>query len=495
MDSEKNIINKIEYFSDQVEQIDEQIAELVSERLNINDNITDYIYKNNLDLKKSYSIDDRFKLCSNRADYINELLDYLNNLDAKRYKYISDKYNSDFGFVGDINNKNFNKYFYEDLTDKKYYNFYKEENLLESLLERPNFMGLYIGSEYSNEIIDYLDDVTDQVKDINEVNLVQFHNNKRYGFNTEYYGIIKLVRRNNINFKNKNVFILKDKENINTLDYAISSLSPKSVSIIDINDVNKEIATTSEIFINTVNFDTYDLDLSYIKDVKYIIDLSDSSYFSKLHIFANKNNIKYISSLYKKAFRIKKDIEIIFKKRIDDKICEEIVDRYLRKNLNIVLVGMPGAGKTTVGRKLSHLLNRKHFDLDKEFYKEYKITSADFLRNNSEKEFRKKESVIVERLSKYSNIILSTSGGVVNYDANYEHLKSNSIIFRIDRDLNKLSTKNRPLSEGGIDTLIKMLDDREEKYNMYTDYTVKNHGDFKAVAYKIKEIFDNIIFD
>ena len=71
-------------------------------------------------------------------------------------------------------------------------------------------------------------------------------------------------------------------------------------------------------------------------------------------------------------------------------------------------------------------------------------------------------------------------------------MKKNSIIFRVDRDLHKLSTKNRPLSQGGMPTLMKMFDDRKEKYEQFTDYVVKNYGDFNGVAYKILEIFEEI---
>ena len=196
--------------------------------------------------------------------------------------------------------------------------------------------------------------------------------------------------------------------------------------------------------------------------------------------------------MYKNLYQDKKSIEILTKKRITDYELEDVLSQYIRNNLNIVLVGMPGAGKTTIGRKLGKLLNRKHFDLDRQFYLEYGISPQDYLNNKDEESFRQKEKLVVEKLGNLKGVVISTSGGAVSKIENYYPLKRNSIIFMVERDLSYLSTRNRPLSQGGMDTLVKMRKSRKNNYEYFTDFTVENKGDFNGVAYEIVNIFEEL---
>lgn len=500
MDKENYKLNKIKYMQDKIESIDDQIAELVSERFNIEDQILSEIYRNNIDLDQSilsFNIDKDIQEFGDES--VTKFLCFLHELSNNRHKYIFEKYNSRYACVGKGNGFYLAKNLYKEIMNIDYFHFSYEENLLSRLLSRKNFYGLNIGYPYKTEIIEYLDDVTNQVKEIGEANLVQFYKSKKYGFNTEYFGIIKLLEKFNVDIYGKDVVILSDNNKNKTIEYVAKSLNAKSITTIDVNAIDKNKKYNAQIIISSVIFDELDeeknISLDNFYNLEVIVDLSYRPYYSPLFLEAKEKNIFFINGIYKIMYQEKKSMEILLKRRFDDKVFEKILLNHIKDNLNIVLVGMPGAGKTTIGKKLSKLINRKHFDLDKEFQKEYGISPSEFLRYESEKLFREKEHKIVKKLSNYNNVIISTSGGIVTKDENYYLLKKNSIIFRVDRDLNKLSTKNRPLSEGGIETLIKMYDDRMEKYNQYTDYYVKNYGDFNSVAYKIKEIFENLIIN
>lgn len=491
-------LKKIEYIKEKISTIDEQIVELVDERFNMGDVLFEYIYKNNIDIIDKNCNEINFSEKTMEYDeYITEFLDYLSDISKKRNNYIQKKYNSKYAYVGDKSNYDLTKFIYEKFLDEKYFRFKPDENLLENILKRKNFVGLNIAYPYKTEIIKYLDNVTDQVQEINEVNLVQFYRNRKFGFNTEYFGIIKLLNRHNINLTGKNILIIKKDESIKTIEYVLKSLNAGNVHIHDLNHSKEIIFSNFDIAFNLTKFS----DLDIVPEINFensklecLIDISTSTIFSKLYLDAKKFGIKAINGVYKTMYQEKKSIEILSRKRFDDIEFEKIVTEFVKSKLNIVLVGMPGAGKTTIGKKLAKILDRKHIDLDKEFANEYGISPSKYLLERSEESFREKESLVVKKLANLTNAVISTSGGVVQKLDNYYYLKTNSIIFRIDRDLEKLSTKNRPLSYGGIETLVRMRDEREEKYKYFTDFVVKNYGDFNGVAYLIAEKFKDLEF-
>lgn len=491
-------LKKIEYIKDKISTIDEQIVELVDERFNMGDVLFEYIYKNNIDLIDKECNQINFSEKTMEYDeYITEFLDYLTDISEKRNNYILKKYNSKYAYVGEKSNYDLTKFIYEKFLDEKYYRFKPEENLIENLIKRKNFIGLNIASPYKTEIIKYLDNVTDQVQEIKEVNLVQFYRNRKFGFNTEYFGIIKLLKRHDIELKDKNVLIIKKDESTKTIEYVLKSLNAGNVVIHNLNNSNVINFKNFNIVFNLTKFSSLEVapEINYNDiNLDFLIDISTSTIFSKLYLDAKNHGIKVINGVYKTMYQEKKSIEILSRRRFDDDEFEKIVTEFVKSKLNIVLVGMPGAGKTTIGKKLAKILDRKHIDLDKEFASEYGISPSKYLLERSEESFREKESVVVKKLANLTNTVISTSGGVVQKLDNYYYLKTNSIIFRIDRDLEKLSTKNRPLSYGGIETLIKMRDEREEKYKYFTDFVVKNYGDFNGVAYLIAEQFKDLQF-
>ncbi len=398
--------------------------------------------------------------------------------------------------IGKSCNDDFIKFIYEDFFEEKYKIFNLDEDEIKNLLKFRNFKSMNVFYPYNSKIPQYLDDLTNQAIEIKDVNLIQGHKENLYGFNTEFFGINKMIMKSNINLKDKNILILKNFQSINTLIYVLNSMQIKSYEILERDDIKNMQNRDFDIIFNYIDFtekEIEELNLEAFSNLEHIYDFYCENLFSKINLQAMRLDISVSSGLYKILYQEKKSIELLTRKRYSDELFENILKKYLNKNLNIVLIGMPGSGKTTIGRKLAKLLDKEHIDLDEEFYYEYGISPSQYLRFESEEEFRKKEARIVERIGNLKNTVISTSGGVVQLLENYNHLKKNSIIVRVDRKLKYLSTRNRPLSKGGIETLIKMEKDRREKYKYFTDYVVENKGDFDKPAEMIKKIFKNHI--
>lgn len=490
--------DKIEYYKDLIDSKDSELLSLINERLAATEEFSEYMLKHGMEGNTMF----RNILLSDRVDAhekdLGNLVNEFNKITKNRYRKVSEKFNGKYAYLG----KNVPKlmaYTFQEFLGKEVGSFLLENDEIASLLSRDNFYGYFIANRYKKSIGGFLDGMTDQAAEIGQVNLVQKYKGKNFGFNTEFIGLMKLIKKFAIDINGKDITVLsKDGEDL-LISYTLDQLHARSVSVMSLEDLRNFQMIDSQILINTIMFENQesyeDFSCNKFTDLEWVIDLASQDIYSRLIIDCRDRNIRGVNGLYKEIFQYKKSLEILFRKKFDDEYFEDILHDYFSENLNIVLVGMPGAGKTTVGRKLGKLLNRKHYDLDREFYFEYGIAPQEYLRKFDEETFREKERLVVEKLGKYKGAVISTSGGVVSKIENYYDLKKNSVIFMVERDLSNLSTKNRPLSEGGIETLIKMKKSRQENYEYFTDYTVENKGDFNGVAYKIRDIFNQITID
>ena len=154
---------------------------------------------------------------------------------------------------------------------------------------------------------------------------------------------------------------------------------------------------------------------------------------------------------------------------------------------NIVLIGMPGSGKTSVGKSVAKLIGKPFVDLDKEIESEAGMTIPEIFDKCGEARFREIETTVACKIGKENGRVIATGGGVVLNPENYYSLKANGIIIRLDRDVEKLATFGRPLSKSA-DALKEMYKVRSPLYEKFADYTVNNDGVFYECTDKIMEL-------
>lgn len=157
----------------------------------------------------------------------------------------------------------------------------------------------------------------------------------------------------------------------------------------------------------------------------------------------------------------------------------------------IVIIGMPGSGKTTLGRMLAKELNIKFFDMDEYIVEKTGKTTIQLF-ENGEEYFRDIESETCRELAEYENVLISTGGGVIKRKANIDILNQNGLIVFIDRPveniLGDVDVSFRPLLKDGKEKLLKLYDERYALYNEYADEIVTNDSDISVTIDKIKEI-------
>ena len=164
--------------------------------------------------------------------------------------------------------------------------------------------------------------------------------------------------------------------------------------------------------------------------------------------------------------------------------------RTLRSRMeNRILVGMPGCGKSTVGRALAAQLDRPFVDTDAELEKVLHMPVGEYITHYGEEAFRKEETALLAQLGKSSGLVIATGGGCVTRPENYPHLHQNGAIFFLERALSKLPKKGRPLSLKG--SLEDMYTIRLPMYRRFADITVANDGPAEKVAQKLEEAYEH----
>ena len=166
-------------------------------------------------------------------------------------------------------------------------------------------------------------------------------------------------------------------------------------------------------------------------------------------------------------------MEIFLDKKFDDAIIDSVYNDIKLSTQNVVLIGMPGAGKTTVGKELSMLTGKDFIDTDEEIVKLAGKTIPQIFSEYGEEYFRELETKVLSNVCKERGKIIATGGGIVKLERNLFYVKQNGTVVCIDRDLSLLETFGRPLSTS-IDALKKIKEEREPLYNNFADFTVKN---------------------
>lgn len=153
---------------------------------------------------------------------------------------------------------------------------------------------------------------------------------------------------------------------------------------------------------------------------------------------------------------------------------------------NIVLIGMPSSGKTTIGKMLAKESSMLFFDADEVLEKLFDKSIPDIFAEEGEEGFRRKETTVIKDLSRKDDSVLSCGGGVVLKEENMKNLKKNGVVFFIKRNVEKLSCEGRPLSKD-LETLKKMEKVRLPLYEKYADYTIEND---ESIEKAVKEIWE-----
>ncbi len=379
------------------------------------------------------------------------------------------------------------------LGEYEYLLYEKREDELEAFIKSKEWDGLNVTIPYKKDVIKYLDSLGDTALKAGSVNtVVRRSDGTLYGDNTDVYGFIKMVEHSGISVEGKKVLVLGSGGASVAVVTALKQLNALPVIISrrgEDNYNNLEKHYDAEVIVNTTPVGMYPnagnspVEPEQFPHLKGVLDVIYNPSLTELLLKAQRLGIKVENGLYMLVAQAKKSSEIFTGNTISDDVIDRIYNKLNGNMKNIVLIGMPGVGKSTIAGELAAITGRTVVDSDSEIYRRTGFTPKELITEKGENYFREVEKAVISDTGKESGLIIAAGGGVVTREENYYSLHQNGNIIWLIRDLDKLDNTDRPLSQSkGVAVLYKQ---REPLYRKFADYVIINEEDKKAVAYKI----------
>lgn len=362
--------------------------------------------------------------------------------------------------------------------------FEKEPEEVEDFVRNGDFTGINVTIPYKKDVIAYMDELSPMAKRMGAVNtIVRRSDGSLFGHNTDYFGFSSMVQRSGISVTGKKVLVLGSGGASNT---AVKVLEDMDANVIIIsrsgenNYSNLHLHADASVIVNTTPVGMYPntgispVDLRAFPKLEGVLDMIYNPARTQFLLDAEKLGLPRENGLWMLVAQAKEAAEYFGGKALPDSIIEFIYKTLSAQMQNIVLIGMPGCGKSIVGKALAERLNRTFVDTDAEIVKLAGKSIPEIFADDGEAVFRDYETQVLSDLGKRSCLVIATGGGCVTKERNYRLLHQNSSIFWLKRDLTLLPTDGRPLSQSN--KLADMYEIRRPMYESFSDCIIDNNG-------------------
>lgn len=361
--------------------------------------------------------------------------------------------------------------------------FEKESDKIEAFLKNADFTGLNVTIPYKKTVIPYLDEISPIARKLGAVNtIVRRKDGSLFGHNTDYYGFSSMVKQSGLSLNGKKVLILGSGGASNTAVHVLEELGA-DVIVISRTGVNNydnlRIHCDAAVIVNATpvgmypNTDESPVDLSLFSRLEGVLDLIYNPARTKLLQEAEKRDILSENGLWMLVAQAKEAAEYFTGTSLSDDLISGIHQTLSAQMRNIVLVGMPGCGKTTVGKILADQTGKTFADSDALITELARKSIPQIFEQDGEESFRLWETKALEQLGKQSGLVIATGGGCVTRPENYPLLHQNGVILWLKRDPDLLPTDGRPLSQSG--RLQDMYAVRKPLYKAFSDIMIDNN--------------------
>ena len=386
------------------------------------------------------------------------------------------------------------------LGDYSYGLFEKEPEELAEFIRNGDFTGINVTIPYKKDVIPLLDELSDTAIKMGSVNtVIRRKDGTLFGHNTDYFGFVSMVKRSGICVSGKKVLVLGSGGTSNTAVNALRDLGAHVVIISrsgENNYGNLYLHQDASVIVNTTPVGMYPnngecpIDLTQFPVLEGVLDVIYNPAKTQLLLDAEKLGLPHQNGLWMLVAQAKEAAEYFGGTPLPDSIIERIYQRLSNQMQNIILIGMPGCGKSTVASLLAQRMGRKVVDADQEIVKLAGKLIPEIFADEGESVFRTYETQVLSELGKQSQLIIATGGGCVTQQRNYPLLHQNGNIFWLKRDLNLLPTEGRPLSQTA--RLNEMYEIRKSMYESFADYTIDNNGALQDTINQIISILEEM---
>lgn len=405
-----------------------------------------------------------------------------------------------FGLLGRTLGHSFSPRIHNALGNTNYELFEREPSQLQEFFADQELQGINITFPYKVNALEACDVVDPRAERIGCVNTMVRKDGKWHGYNTDYDGFVFTLEHAGINVSGKECIILGDGASSATVHVALEDLGAKSIT-----HLSRKTAPlytdapnyyeTAQIIINCTPIGMYPhnpanlIDIMQFSKLEGVVDLIYNPRRTVLLLQAEMMDIPYCDGL---PFLVAQGVEAAnhFQgESFGTKEIEQILRDMRREKENIILIGMPGVGKTTVGKAIGKEMGRTCIDVDQELAKEIGDIST-YITEQGEAAFREKEAEMIAKLGTETGLVISTGGGCVTVPKNYAHLRQNGRIYQLTQPVEKLSTSGRVLSGGGIERLRELEETRTPMYESFAQCIVEHNRNAPETVAVILEDFE-----
>lgn len=400
------------------------------------------------------------------------------------------------GLIGEKLGHSFSPAIHGKLADYEYKLYELRAEQVGPFLEKKEYDGLNVTIPYKKTVIPYCDELTEAARSIGSVNtIVKRPDGTLLGHNTDYDGFLWLLKNAGADVKGKKAVVLGTGGASVTVQAALRDLGAAPVVVIsrsgEDNYENLDRHSDAKILVNATPVGMYPktgvspVDLGLFPALEGVFDVVYNPAKTQLLLEAEKRGIPCANGLGMLVAQAKSAAEYFDGRPIDDEAVYSIKTELERNTRNIMLIGMPGSGKSTVGAALAERLGRKLVDVDERIVEMAGCSIPEIFAKEGEEGFRRIEHQALCEVSRESGLVIATGGGVVTRQENFDPMRQNSLIVWLLRDLSLLPKDGRPLSMKN--SLTEMFKVREPMYRAAADCIADNNGSVEDTVKQILE--------
>lgn len=471
----------LDNFRKEIDRIDSELIKLFQERLKVAKDIGRYKMENSLPILDSSREKVKIESILDNTDY--RYRKYMEEIFYEIFR-ISKEYQKDttirIALLGERLRHSYSPMIHSLFGEYNYSLLEVEKNNLENTIRDNSYSGFNVTIPYKKEAYRLCDELDESARKIGSVNTIYKKDGKIVGYNTDYYGFKKTISDSGINIKGKKCLVLGSGGASLTVQVVLSEFGARDIVVISRsgkdNYENVDTHSDADIIINATPVGMYPnnlesrIDLDLFKKLDAVFDLVYNPCRTKLMLDAIDRGIPAFGGLKMLVEQARVACEIFTQRRIEDEFEENVYSCIDDKTKNIVLIGMPGSGKSTIGREMAKSNGREFVDTDILIEEKVGMSIPDIFEKFGESYFRDVETEVLSEVCKKSSMVISTGGGIVERDENRHIIRQNAHVILVRRNLGKLDTENRPLLK--VYTVDELYERRKERYESWSDESI-----------------------
>ena len=487
---------RLDDYRAEIDTIDKQITKLLEQRMQTVRNIgicKQTMGKPVLDASRENSKLEALKAQTDEDSY-SYIAEIFKEIMAQSRRFQED-HKADYGLLGRTLGYSFSPQIHKSLGGYSYELFEVEPENLKGFFENTALKGFNVTIPYKKDVIKYCSSLSDAAQKTGSVNtIVRNPDGSFAGHNTDYYGLDYLIRSAGFEVSGAKIIILGNGGVSGTVRQLMNDRGASEVVTIsrkgEENYENISRHYDAEFVINTTPVGMYPdngravIDITEFKSCRGVIDLIYNPIKTRLVMDAENMGIPAEGGLKMLVAQAAGACELFLGSKISDELIEAEYMRILRQVENIILIGMPGCGKSSIGERLAEITGKSFADSDIKIIEQTGRSAEDIICSDGEEYFRRVETAVAKAEGAHTGCVIATGGGVVTREENLDLLRQNGRIVYIKRSLEDLSSDGRPISAANrIEDLFRQ---RKAAYESWSDFEAENTG-IEETAAKIAQ--------